>query len=276
MSTRRIEPLGAASLQGMTANDIADEALPTVMWVDPCQLLVEESYQRDLAWRSIKLIRKIIAGWTWRKFKPPIVALGEHGYEVIDGQHTAVAAATHPQIDKIPVLVVQATEIKDRADGFLGHNRDRLQITPMQLFHSSVAAGDTVAAEVKMICDQAGVTILRGQTTAHSTNGTLAVGALQQLYKRRGRVNSRRVIEVLARAEPRLISATQLKAVDALLFDLEFKHAGDDAAITAAIKRLGADADREAAVFATTHSITQWRALTIVIYREMRKRRRAA
>ena len=113
---------------------------PMVEWMDPADLLVEGRYQRELSQKSTDLIRKIVEGWDWRRFKPPIIAWTTRGFEIIDGQHTAIAAATHPTIDKIPVLVVEAAQIKDRATAFIGHNRDRLNVTPVQMHRAGVAA----------------------------------------------------------------------------------------------------------------------------------------
>jgi hypothetical protein len=42
-----------------------------------------------------------VANWDWRRFKPPVVARTATGLEVIDGQHTAIAAASHPDVLQI-------------------------------------------------------------------------------------------------------------------------------------------------------------------------------
>jgi hypothetical protein len=47
-----------------------------------------------------------------------------------------IAAATHPEIGKIPAMVVAADSIELRAKAFIGHNRNRLQLTPGQLYYS--------------------------------------------------------------------------------------------------------------------------------------------
>src|SRR6185437_3072554 len=114
---------------------------PMVEWMAPTDLLVDDAYQRGLGPKSVDLIRRIVEHWDWRRFKPPIVAWTEAGFEVIDGQHTAIAAASRPDIAKIPVMVVVATAMTDRAQAFVGHNRDRLNVSPMQLHHAMVAAG---------------------------------------------------------------------------------------------------------------------------------------
>ena len=98
--------VGAIPTPQLTASAPAGRA-PRFSEVDPALLLVEESYQRGLSNRSIKMIRRIVAGWSWTKFKPPVVTVTPAGLVVIDGQHTAIAAACHPQIRKLPVMVIR-------------------------------------------------------------------------------------------------------------------------------------------------------------------------
>jgi hypothetical protein len=61
------------------------------------------------------MIREIVRGWDWKKFKPPVaveVSTGESsaGLVVINGQHTAIAAVTRG-IPRIPVLIVEAASL---------------------------------------------------------------------------------------------------------------------------------------------------------------------
>ena len=55
---------------------------------------------------------------------------------LFDGQHTAIGAATRG-IDKIPVLVVEAADLTDRASAFVGHNPDRPSPTATALMITS-------------------------------------------------------------------------------------------------------------------------------------------
>ena len=144
MDAVEVKPLGAAesapvlrlvralNLAGVEPHK-APGADPVFEWIDPKTLLVDEVYQRSLSDRSIVLIRKIVSQWDWRRFKPPICARTDAGLEVIDGQHTALAAATHPEVFDIPVMIVDAADQGARARAFVGHNRDRLGITPAQI-----------------------------------------------------------------------------------------------------------------------------------------------
>src|SRR5690348_4235835 len=119
MSAKKIKPLNLLNLEP----SMAATSDPNFEWVEPKTLLVEDKYQRQLSKESITLIRRIISGWDWAKFKPPIVAPTNDGLEVIDGQHTAIAAASHPGIERIPVMVIDAAAMEDRARAFVAHNR---------------------------------------------------------------------------------------------------------------------------------------------------------
>ena len=118
--TRPIVPLRLPKVEPTVALRIR----PEFVWVPPTNLLVDETYQRELSRQSLALIEKIVKRWDWSRFKPPVVARTDGGFEVIDGQHTAIAAASHPEIDEIPVMVVETTDMGDRAKAFVGHNRD--------------------------------------------------------------------------------------------------------------------------------------------------------
>ncbi len=133
---------------------------PIVRVVDPANLRIEGAYQRDLSKKSIKLLRKIVAGWDWAKFKPPICAERDHGLVIIDGQHTAIAAATLG-ITHLPVMVVGAALLAARAESFVAHNRDRIAMSAFQIFHASVVAGDPVAVSVLQAAQRTGAIIPR-------------------------------------------------------------------------------------------------------------------
>ena len=256
----------------------AETAIPVFEWVDPCALLVDETYQRNLSERSVSLIRKIVGAWDWRRFKPPVVARCDDGFEVIDGQHTAIAAASHPAVQLIPVMVVEAADQAARASAFVGHNRDRIALTSTQMHAAAVAAGDEDALTIAQVCDRAGVILLKNPpgNGAFKPRETLAVASIRAVVNRRGAMKARQVMEVLAKAECAPISAAGIKAVDMLMFDSEYAgNIGSDD-LTTVIRLLGAEADQEAKVFAAAHGVPLWRALGIVLFRRARRGRRRA
>lgn len=276
MRSRPIERMELPDLEPGAAPTPA----PTFIWIHPATLLVDENYQRNLTRQSLTLIRKIVAHWDWARFKPPIVAKAGATYEVIDGQHTAIAAASHPQIDTIPVMVVLAEMMEERASAFVGHNRDRIGLTPLQIYYGMLAAGDEDAQTVEQVCNRAGVSLPRyppSTTNAGWKPGEcIAVYAIQTLINRRGAMAARVVLQVLSNAHCAPIRMGQIRAVEEILHSREYKGqvSGDD--LTSAIMRLGPEADREAKIFSAAHNVQEWRGLTVVYFREGRRGRRRA
>ncbi|WP_312218879.1 DUF6551 family protein [Brevundimonas sp.] len=267
----------AINLSGVEAG-AAETAPPAFEWVDPGTLLIDEGYQRNLSERSIKLVRKICARWDWRRFKPPVCARTERGLEVIDGQHTAIAACSHPAVTTIPVMVVEAASRTERAHSFIGHNRDRLNITPMQMHFAAAAAGDEDALTIDQVCARAGVRVLRAQpgNGVWAIGDTVAVRAIGALINRRGAMRARIVLEALVKGRARPLTAGQIKAVETLLHDEEYREDIDADGVANAMLALGEAAEQEAAVFAATHKTPVWKALAIVLYRKGKRRGRRA
>lgn len=221
---RSIRPLKPDSLRGIEPATVG-KRLPRLELVDPTILYVEENYQRSMAGgNSIKLIRKIYSGWNWAHYKPPIcVRLKESGgvLVVIDGQHTATAAASL-RIPKIPIFVVTAEETAARAQSFVGHNRDRLGLTPMAIHRADVVSGNPLALMVDKACRAAGAEILATSISLKSTTKvgqTIAIGTIKVLARTRGQEALTRVLKVLVRAGRGPIRAEEITAAALALED---------------------------------------------------------
>jgi hypothetical protein len=208
---RPIRPIGELA---KTALEPANQP-PRMLWVRPESLLVDESYQRTLSRNSMGLIGRIVRGWDWSKFKAPIVCETDEGLFVIDGQHTAISAATHPQIEQIPVMVVEAATVTDRAKAFLGHNRDRIALTPGQIHRSAVEAGDPEAVEINRLCAEVGVEIVASpQANGRFEPGqTMALASIRALLRKQGPYLTKRVLSILSRAGMAPIRSEQIKAL---------------------------------------------------------------
>ena len=269
-SLRRIKGIPTP---GVEPAALAGEA-PVCEWVDPTTLLVDGAYQRNLAERSVTLIRKVVGSFSWASFKPPICARTAAGLEVIDGQHSAIAAASHPDVERIPVMVVDAATLQGRASAFLGHNRDRVAMTPTQMHHAAVAAGDPDAVTIDQVCTRAKVKVMRVQPSIFGPRETVAVAAIGALIKRRGAMKARQVLDVVADTGMAPVSMAALKAVEHVLF-VESAGAsiklGD---LTTAIRALGDTAEKEGRLFAATHDVPIWRGLAAVYLRKVSRARR--
>jgi hypothetical protein len=227
----------------------------------------------------MRQIRRIIENFEWTKYKPPICAYAEHEgktiLKVLDGQHTAIAAASNPNIDTIPIMIVEAESTIDQAKAFIGQNTDRLGVTTLQLHQAALAAGDEDAQTIELVCARANVQLLK-TTNAYTGTGsrqTIAIKQIEAMIGRHGPVVSREILEVLANADRGPLTAPQIKAVEALLTDPEYseKITGDD--LTEAIIDLLTTAEEEAKLLAVTHKIQFWKALAITWFRKCKKRR---
>lgn len=232
-----VRPITAQVIAGKRDRPLSE--MPEMRLVAPTDLKVEPSYQRDLSGKSIKLIRKIVIGWDWAKFKPPVCAETPDGLLVIDGQHTAIAAATHPEIRQIPVMVVKAAQIEQRADAFVAHNRDRLTMTAAQIFYGDVAAKRKDALAVLDAVVKAGGSIPRlfVQRGYAKPGQITAVKSLREIQNANGPAVVERVVRiaVLARVAP--VSLAIVAGLRAVVIERAFADVGEmkDEQIAAAL-----------------------------------------
>lgn len=203
-------------------------APPKFRLADPTVLRIEASYQRDLSKKSLQLIQRIIAEWDWAKFKTPICAQTPAGLFVIDGQHTAIAAASHPEIKQIPIMIVEAADVERRAAAFVAHNRDRVTMTPAQILYGEVTAGDKDARGVLGAVQRAGGSVPRspiGKRDAKPGQVT-AVGDIRAIYKAFGPATLERIVRIAVLSKHAPVSLTMLRSIRAVVTG-DLKHASD-------------------------------------------------
>lgn len=212
MSLRRIQPIPYKPLAPLALGP-----KPSVHWVSPLDLWVDDTYQRDLSRRSGQLIAKMIKEFAWNRMKLPIVVRAEGKFHVIDGQHTAIVAATL-RIPEIPVFLVSAPAVDERARAFVGHNIDRIKVSPIDIHHALVASGDPDSMEVDTVCQRAKIRIRTiNQSSAVAEGDTMAIGTIKQLVAKRGVMGARQVMDVLVKAKRIPIVAAEIKAVEQIM-----------------------------------------------------------
>ena len=230
-------------------------------------LRVDERYQRNLAVRSVRLIRKIVANWDWRRYKPPVVVEIDGVYHVIDGQHTAIAAATHGGLVEIPVMIVAAADVKERAAAFVGHNRDRVGITTQQIYFAELAAGDDDAQTIHQVCERAGATVLRGPPPRgiYHVGETVAIASIRALIHQHGAMAARQVLEALVNAKCAPIAADLIKAAATIMFAPEYRGLMKMDELSLIVRSMAETAQDEAMQLAVVKHIPLWRAKVILI-----------
>lgn len=191
---------------------------PLVKWVAPTSLLVDGAYQRDLSERSIRLIRRTIETFRWNRYKPPIVVqAAEDALHVVDGQHTAITAATL-NIPEILIMIVGADTLDERARAFVGHNSDRVVVSPYDIYRALLASGDPDAVDVDNVCRRAGVRIrVISPSSAIAEGDTAAIGLIRALVKRRGVIPARKVLQCLVKAKRAPVTGAEIKAAELII-----------------------------------------------------------
>lgn len=190
---------------------------PKISWLPLSQLVVDETYQRDLSKASLRLIRRLVERWDWNMYKPLSVAASAEGlYEVIDGQHTAIAAATHGAIELLPCLVLDAATVAERSAAFVGINRDRIGLTPFALFRARLGAEDPEAVAVQQALEQSGAQLLESlRYDVDYPPGTVAcVSTLLQIVRRGGRPRLARLLKIAKAADIGPVPSALLKGLE--------------------------------------------------------------
>lgn len=262
------------ALPAFGKNVFADKNVerPNFKLVSPLDLKIESTYQRDLSAKSIKLIRKIISEWDWTKFKPPVCAQTDAGLFVIDGQHTAIAAATHGGIDKIPVLIVAARKMESRAAAFVSHNRDRLVMTPAQIFYGDLAANDKDAMIVMecVVKARASVPRLPVAKDRWKVGQISAVGELFAALKGAGPEVLTRILKIAVDSKVSPISKTVLRGLRCLLHDDEYHSVKNRADSTFAKAIAGfSDLEKDCAKVAGEAGVSRFRAFADLLYEKI-------
>ena len=259
-SFRLVKPLPDA--QNRVTHGGAIEPRPTFISVAPTSLMVDETYQRSLSGRSERMIRDIVRAWDWARFKPPLVVETGKGLVIVDGQHTAIAAATRG-IAFIPVLVVDADGVEAQAKAFIGHNTMRVSVTKTQVFKAALAAGDEDATTAKQVCDRAKVKIMiypPGRPFA--ARETMAVNAIVQMAKRRGALVARQILEAIADGGVAPIKVMHIRAAESLMRDKGYAHDRlTYADLTATVAKCRHDEDIQVKTLAAAMKVPAYQAL---------------
>lgn len=277
IALRKIKPLKYNDILPAMMGE--SEVKPVFEWVDPSELYIESKYQRNIHDRSIRLIRNIIKDFSWSRFKPPVCSYGEDNkLFVIDGQHTAIAAASIPAIKKIPIMVITAATIQNRAASFLGHNRDRVAITPVQMFYSAVAAGDGTALKLDIALKETGVTLMRSIPPVWVEGQSVAANTMMELAKTRDTIGAARCLHILMDAKRAPIVSPELKAVALLCFDKDWRGRFDDKELSKVIASKSIDqwAVTTEATVRKGQNMPTSRAIAIAWFRKVPKKRRFA
>ena len=265
-----LRPILGLEFKGLTPADVTQSKFPRLEWISIDLLLINGAYQRSLSKMSLQSIRRIAENFNWARLKALSVTPVEGGYfEVVDGQHTAIAAATHGEIEELPCLISTSRDLSQRAGDFVGLNKDRVAIHPLQLYRAELAAGEEIATEVDQGVRWGGGRVVSSTSAAELRPGDCcAIQGLKSLAKTGGPAYVKRVVALAVRAELAPLTANMIGALRALIWQDEFSEVGDDAIVDVfKIYREKQIVDRARDLKSDSPALSMKRACAVVIAR---------
>ncbi len=264
---------GVVQLQPLEGLDAIPNKISSVppkpIELKPEELWVDRSYQRShLSRRSLRLIHKIVENWDWTKFKSPVVTRDEQDrYLVIDGQHTSVAAATHPDIIRIPVMFVALKDVGEQAKSFIGHNMDRITVMPIDLWYARKRSNDPDVLMADRIMRNHGMTVVKaiqGSAQQWESNQTMATAEALKILDKYGQAKFTQIVSFLSKCGFSQIRADHWKFAASFLAGAEQDRLFSPDMMLKVIQAIHEnDAYNEARRIHTNHKIPTYKGLLV-------------
>ncbi len=265
-----LRPILAIEAKGLRPANLSQMEMPDLRWLSLDVLVINDQYQRSLSSSSLRSIRRIVQNFDWARLKALNVTPTQDGfYEVVDGQHTAIAAATHGYIDELPCLISATRDLAERAGDFVGLNKDRVAIHPLQLYRAELAAGDELALEVEQGVKSAGGRIIPSTTGIRLRPGdSCAIQALKKLANTGGPAYVKRIVGLAVSADLAPLTANMIAALAELAWEDEFSQVSDEV-IVDTLRVYGANklVSRAKELKSDTPGLPLKRAIAVVIAR---------
>lgn len=127
-------------------------------------LEIDHSYQRNAKnARVLKLARR----WNWLSCGVLTVAKRSGRYYVVDGQHRLMAALKRADIDQLPCLVFESSEMREEAVAFRDANKERRPINSFEQWNADLVAQDEPTEFANMLIMSSGRSI--GESSGPTT-----------------------------------------------------------------------------------------------------------
>lgn len=175
---------------------------PVLQWIRIDDLVVDDSYQRELKIGNRKAIRKIAEGFRWSRFSPVFVSPCEGGrFAIIDGQHRTHAAKICG-FSEVPCQIVHMTR-QEQAAAFAAVNGVVTAVTPWQIYKAALAAGEGWAVGIDIIARDGGCQVMTQNCSSFDKKpGQIyAVVAFRKLFENRPAETISQALRVLMGAE---------------------------------------------------------------------------
>lgn len=136
------------------------------MKISKNDLHIDRSYQRNV---SLPKVLSIVKNWSWVACGCIIVAKRGDKYYAIDGQHRVMAAKKRVDIDHLPCIVFETSEVAQEANGFLVTQTARKPVSAVEKFNAMLVVGNEEALLVNDLIKASG----RQIHAHHSSKSTI-------------------------------------------------------------------------------------------------------
>lgn len=134
--------------------------LAVMQYCLPDQLEIDPRYQRSIDnGESQALIADIAINWHWGRAQVLTVSRREGRLFVVDGQHRLAAAKLRGDIQQLPCLIEEFTDVAEEAALFNDLNGKRRPVSAIDKFRAALVAGETECIAIGAALERAGLSL---------------------------------------------------------------------------------------------------------------------
>lgn len=176
--------------------------LAVMQYCLPDQLEIDPRYQRSIEnGESQALIADIALNWHWGRAQVLTVSRRDGRLFVVDRQHRLAAAKLRGDIQQLPCLIEEFSDVAEEAQLFNDLNDRRRPVNAIDKFRAALVAGDADCIAIGAAMERAGLSLAPHTNPLFWQPGQIAnIGGLRQAWKAQGPAATELALTVMADA----------------------------------------------------------------------------
>lgn len=177
-------------------------SMPVMQFCLPDQLEIDPSYQRSIEnGESQALIAEIAMNWHWGRAQLLTVSRRGGRLFVVDGQHRLAAARLRGDIQQLPCLIEEFSDVAEEARLFNDLNDRRRPVSAIDKFRAALVAGDPECIAIGAALERAGLALAPHQNPVSWKPGQIAnIGGIRGAWRTHGPAATELALSVMAEA----------------------------------------------------------------------------
>lgn len=174
--------------------------LAVMQYCLPSQLEIDPSYQRSIEnGESQALIADIALNWHWGRAQVLTVSRRDGRLFVVDGQHRLAAAKLRGDIQQLPCLIEEFSDVAEEASLPNDLNDKRRPVSAIDKFRAALVAGDAACMAIGAAIGQAGLELAPHSNPLFWKPGQIAnIGGIRSAWKTHGAAATELALTLLA------------------------------------------------------------------------------